>query len=235
MEVYWLEQRAADVPDDDDWLGASELVRLATLRFPKRRQDWRLGRWTVKCALAASQLFPVGRDDFANIEIIAAKSGCPEVFFRGRPAAVTISISHREGTSICAVAGARVKLGCDLELIEPRTSEFFADYFTSEEQRQLAQAPCPFRLAAVLWSAKESALKAMREGLRVDTRSVAVQLDSAQSRAEWNPLQVRSIDGQLFHGWWREAEGAVQTVVAEPAPSEPTCVKLTAFPRISCR
>ena len=63
-------------------------------------------------------------------------------------------------------------LGCDLEVIEPRSEEFVADYFTTEEQKMVSQAPIADRskLLALLWSAKESALKALREGLRFDTR-----------------------------------------------------------------
>ena len=52
MELYWLEQTYADVPAENDWLSANEAVRLNTMRFARRRSDWRLGRWTAKNALA---------------------------------------------------------------------------------------------------------------------------------------------------------------------------------------
>ena len=52
MDVYWLEQVEGDVPPNDDWLSASEAACLARLRFAKRRADWRLGRWTAKCAVS---------------------------------------------------------------------------------------------------------------------------------------------------------------------------------------
>ena len=51
MNVYWLEQTEEDLPAEDDWLNASEMARLSGMRFPKRRVDWRLGRWTAKRAL----------------------------------------------------------------------------------------------------------------------------------------------------------------------------------------
>ena len=62
---------------------------------------------------------------------------------------VTISLSHRSGAAICAVAPAGVDLGCDLEVIEPRSEAFVADYFTVDEQALVAQVvrggPVPAR------------------------------------------------------------------------------------------
>src|SRR5437660_665235 len=58
MEVHWLEQRGSDVPPQDDWLSAAELMRLAGMRVEKRRVDWRLGRWTAKAAIAAHMRTP---------------------------------------------------------------------------------------------------------------------------------------------------------------------------------
>jgi len=33
-----------------------------------------------------------------------------------------------------------VEIGCDLEVVEPRSDAFVADYFTSEEQALIARA-----------------------------------------------------------------------------------------------
>ena len=43
MDVYWLEQRGAEVPPLDDWLSADETLRLTGMRFEKRRADWLYG------------------------------------------------------------------------------------------------------------------------------------------------------------------------------------------------
>ena len=176
MNVYWLEQTEADVSAEDDWLSANEAARLSRLRFPKRRADWRLGRWTAKRAVSAYLKTPPRPPDLAAIEIRPAPSGAPEVFIANRPADCTVSISHRGGVAACAVGQAGATLGCDLELVEPRSEAFIADYFTPEEQALVAQSDAAdrFRLVALLWSAKESALKALRAGLRLDTRSVIV-------------------------------------------------------------
>src|SRR5690349_15398104 len=131
MDVYWLELAGADVPPTDDWLSASEAACLARLRFAKRRADWRLGRWTAIRAVSESLSL---QRPLATVEIRAAPSGAPEVFLGGHPAKLAISISHRAGRAVCAVAHCGAALGCDLELVEPRSSAFAADYFTATEQ-----------------------------------------------------------------------------------------------------
>ena len=238
-KVYWLEQTGADLPPDDDWLGASEVACLNALRIPKRRADWRLGRWTAKRAVSICLNTPGNFKGLAGIEIRAAATGAPEVFLDNKPAAVSISLSHSNGTALCAVAPPGTDLGCDLEAIEPRSDAFVADYFTSDEQALIARASAAdrFRLLALFWSAKESALKALREGLRLDTRSVTVDLLESvppsapdemataptftQCRSIWRPLEVHCASGQVFQGWWGQRGNLLQTVVAAPTPARP--------------
>ncbi len=241
MDVFWLEQCVADLPEHYDWLSSHDMARLHGMRFEKRRVDWQLGRWTAKRALAAYWNVPAHPESLARIEIRPAASGAPEVFIAGEPTGVTISLSHRAGIAICAVANSGA-LGCDLEIVEPRSDAFVADYFTTEEQEFVAQVPATDRSQwlAVLWSAKESALKAMRIGLRMDTRSLSVDLlvraagidnpygnDPAlpwqlpYTSTGWHPLQVRCGASLLFQGWWQQAHNLLRTMVAVPAPSQP--------------
>jgi len=183
MDVYWLEQGEADVARNDDWFSAGEKACLDAKRFPKRRADWRLGRWTAKRALAVYLDRPGDLPSLAHIEICPAPTGAPEA---DQPAGVTISLSHREGTALCAIAAPDAQLGCDLERVEPRSEAFVADYFTDEEQALIAGLPATDRpqLLALLWSAKESVLKALHEGLRRDTRSVTVSLGGPAEGSE---------------------------------------------------
>ena len=232
MDVYWLEQTARNVPAANDWLSEREAVFLSGLRFPRRSSDWRLGRWTAKQAVAHSLNMSVQRDALAGIEIRPAASGAPEVFFANQPMSVTISLSHRDGAAVCALVLSRAALGCDLELIEPRSEAFVTDYFTSEEQALVAQAPDRSRLLALLWSAKESALKALGMGLRLDTRCVAVVGNpySGSERevcpsGQWYPLQVAYDRDEIFHGWWRQTGNHLQTLVANPQPSPPIALR----------
>ncbi|HYW38660.1 MAG TPA: 4'-phosphopantetheinyl transferase superfamily protein, partial [Terriglobales bacterium] len=227
--VYWLEQSEADVPAENDWLSANEAVCLDGMRFAKRRADWRLGRWTAKRTLSVYLDVPAHLQTFKKIEIRPAPSGAPEAFFVNQPAAVTISISHRAGIAACAVAMSGVKMGCDLEMVEPRSDAFVADYFTLEEQALVARASAADRprLLALLWSGKESALKALHEGLRLDTRSVIVSPGNAAFDLHgWSPMEVRHTDRRIFHGWWQHADGIVRTLVAAPPPNPPIRLRI---------
>ncbi len=238
--VYWLSRTAADVPPDDAWLAAGEAAYLGRLRVPKRRQDWRLGRWTAKQAVAGWRRLlsspPDPRRALSRrhtapglLEILAAEDGAPEAFLDGEPLGAVISISHSGGRALCAVAAGGAggtALGCDLETIEERSAAFVRDYFTAGEQALFAARPAAERplLANLLWSAKESALKALRSGLRLDTRTVEVRLPYTADRGGggWRPLEVYRLPaGPAFGGWWRRAGEQVMTVVADPAAAVP--------------
>lgn len=231
MDVYWLEQTEADVPTENDWLSGREILRLSGLRFNKRRNDWRLGRWTAKRALAVRLGVPAQPPVLKKIEVLTSPSGAPEVFVAKKPADLTLSLSHRAGRAACVVARSRVELGCDVEVIEPHSNSFVGDYFTHEEQELFARAPAEDRsqLLALLWSAKESTLKALREGLRLDTRCVIVKPEARFDLRGWSPLQVRYTTGHVFRGWWQCEEGVVRTLVADPAPDAPIRLELPSY------
>ena len=224
MEVYWLEQTLADVPPGNDWLSDDEFLCLSSLRFLKRRTEWRLGRWTAKCALSSYLNLAFVRSVLATIEIRPAPSGAPEVFLKSDPANVSISLSHRGDRALCVVMPSGVRLGCDLESIEPRSAAFLSDYFTSEEQQLIAHAPAEDMdsLLTLLWSGKESALKALQAGLRLATNDVIVSLNGHPFEPDrWCQLQVRHIHGQLFDGWWLKEDNFVRTLVADSQPDCP--------------
>lgn len=243
MDVYWMEQRQVDVAVGDRWLCAVEIARQSALYIPKRHADWRLGRWTAKQAVATYLKLGCDPHILASLEIRASMSGAPEVFLEDRAASVAISISHRAQNAACAIAPAMVALGCDLEVVEARSDAFVDDYFTDQEQKLIGSASPRERnlLLALLWSAKESALKALRTGLRMDTRSVSVDfgevsatLDGGASKPggsplrhesfgedTWKPLRVCVEGGRIFPGWWQRTGTLVRTLVADPAAGEP--------------
>ncbi len=231
MNVYWLEQMQGDVPPGDDWLSARERACQHTLRFAKRRADWTLGRWTAKRAVAAYLNLPAHPLVLAKIEIRPEASGAPEAFVDERPAAVTISLSHRDGRAICALAQFGVELGCDLEVVESRGEAFLSDYFTAGEQALVARAPTAdqTRLVTLLWSAKESTLKALHTGLRIDTRGVIVSPESSFDVNGWSPVQTRDTGDRIFHGWWRYMDNIMRTLVANSQPAAPIPLKLPAY------
>lgn len=231
MQVYWLEQDEADAPLENDWLNSSEQLCLNGFRVRKRRVDWRLGRWTGKRALTAYFNAPSFPDALAQIEIRPSASGAPEVFLADAPGAVTISISHRLGRALCAVSQLGVNLGCDLEIVEPRSDAFIGDYFAAEEERVIREAPDTdrARLAMLIWSGKESALKALHMGLRLNTRSVTVSFENAPVDSKgWAALEARCSDNKVFHGWWQHAGNMIRTIVADQRLDYP--IRLAASP-----
>lgn len=204
-------EELADVPADDGWLDDEERATLARLHVPKRRADWRLGRWTAKRALArfAGDPGPWG--------IRADPDGAPRALLRGAPAPLVVSISHGGRRGAAAVAPGGTALGCDVEVIEERSAELVDQFFTERERARVAATGAGERatLVTLIWSVKESALKALRQGLRADTRSVDVELEAP---APDGLLVARAVvaGGPVLHGHARLLEGAVLTYVAEP-------------------
>ena len=244
MDIWWLEQSIDEIPASDGWLSSGEKLRLDAMRFPKRRADWRLGRWTAKQVVSAYLCRPCVPETLACIEIRSAPSGAPEAFLENEPAGVSISITHRVGIAACAVAPSETTIGCDLELIEPRSDTFLTDYFTASEQALVRGASAAGKIisSTLLWSAKESALKALKAGLRFDTRSVEVSLGGSWPPAptdllrgptkasvsdvpldggDWRPLTATHANGQAFRGWWLYTGQLVRTIVTSPPSSAP--------------
>jgi len=222
-EIYWLIQTLADVSRDDSWLSAREQAIASRMYFEKRRQDWRLGRWAAKQTVLRYLKLRPDPAVASSLEIIAAPDGAPEAFLHEKPAPISLSISHSAGTAFCAVCSAGIPLGCDLEEIRPREANFAADYLTCEELLAVEKAGHADRdlLITLIWSAKESVLKALRHGLRRDTRSVQV-LPHITIGKNWSPLAAVDLEtAHSFHGWWRAEEDRVQTIASDVATRPP--------------
>jgi 4'-phosphopantetheinyl transferase len=215
----WLTRSLADLPRSDDWLGPGERRVLDRLTVDKRRSDWRLGRFCAKAAVA--DWLGV---DASRLEIAAAADGAPEARLDGEPAPVAVTLSHRGGRALAVVADTGVRLGCDLELVEPRNEAFVNDWLAPAEREILAGQNGARRalVANLLWSAKEAAAKARREGLRLDLRDALADLDGLDSDGrQWRTMSVSWADGDGARGWWRAEPGWVMTVAGEPAPGPP--------------
>jgi len=205
----WLTRSQADVPDGDEWLGAAERAVALTLRG-KRLQDWRLGRWTAKAAVAAWLGVPASR-----VEILAAADGAPEAWLDGARAPLSVSLSHRAGRALAAVAPAPATVGCDLELVEPRSDAFIREWLSPGELAGRSRDVA----ANLIWTAKEAASKVRREGLRLDLRRAVVEL--GDDGTSWRPLLVAWPEGGRTSGWWLEGDGWVMTIAGSPAPGVP--------------
>jgi 4'-phosphopantetheinyl transferase len=193
------------------------------MRIAKRRGDYLLGRWTAKCAIA-TRISPA--PPLVAIAVRASDDGAPEAFLDGSPLAFTVSLSHSAGRALAAVRCGGAALGADLERVEPRSALLVDNFFTADEAAQVAACHPDQRDRAItlIWSAKESALKARRTGLREDPRSVHVDVGDGipAPDASWRALRV-AIDGapDALTGWWRDDTGYVLTVVGAALAGPP--------------
>jgi phosphopantetheinyl transferase len=201
--IYALSCELKEVPHHYEWLHVSEKEVLSNLRFTKRRNDWLLGRWTVKQLL--NELLPkdVG---IQEICVIAADDGAPEVFVRGNKSNISISISHSHGRSYCIATKSSMAIGCDLEKVETRTNNFIKDYYTDAERMFLYGLDIDLKriYANVIWCTKEAVMKAIRQGLRRDTKSINASFHKGGQWKNWHPVQVQDlVDKMIYPAYFR--------------------------------
>ncbi len=227
LATWWLARGEDDLPAPGEWLTAAERSRAEGLRFAKRRTDFLLSRWTLKLTVAKVLGWPDDSANLARIEGRTAPSGAPQLHIDDRLAGHSVSLSDRAGCSICLVTADTTPVGCDVELVEPRSDAFVRDYLTDAERRLVGAAGLDRHKAAnLIWSAKESALKVLGTGLRRDTRSVEVALAELNpAQRTWSQLEVRTNEGAVFPGWWRQSGAFLVTVCwpgggPSPAPLE---------------
>jgi 4'-phosphopantetheinyl transferase len=226
--IYWtLADRArAGLQNPEAFLSPAERKKLATLRFPKRRDEWLLGRWGAK-SLARSlpdfHEFPL-----AEVEIRNTPEGVPFISIsHGTCPAHSLSISHSGEFAFCALTlGEGLAIGADLERVEPRTDEFVEDYFTPVERDLVNSCPPEAKglVATLIWSAKESMLKALQVGLRWDTRQVEVSKidrlgEKKDAQVSWQALHVRASKSGTgdWCAWWQCRGGFLLTLAAKGA------------------
>jgi len=225
LEVAWLLTGDHDLPSGTGWLAPPEADRAAAMRFRKRRSEYLLRRWAGKQAVAAVAGLKRDVAGLRRLEVANASDGAPYAVLGDEVLDLRISLTDRAGWAVCAVTRPPREVGCGLELVEPRSPGFVADFFTAREQAYAAAVDDRAVAVTLLWSAKESALKLMRSGLRRDTRSVEVTLGGdLTTRSRWQPLEVGVAGSAGLPGWWRVDGVFALTVVAQPAPAEPVAL-----------
>jgi 4'-phosphopantetheinyl transferase len=212
--LRWLARAEHDVPGGDGWLSAAEAAASASMRFTKKRREFQVSRWAAKQAMAMLPGMARRAIDPALLEVRHHPSGAPEAWFDGRPLPVGISLTDRAGWAVCLLGLAPGDVGCDLEIVEPRSAAFVRDFFTMRERRYIGDSDLR---ANLVWSAKESALKVLRTGLRRDTRTVEVTVREGGSA--WSELIVRVDEAGTLEGWWaRYGDFLLTVATAIPAP-----------------
>ena len=233
--MQWLARGEHDVPVGQQWLTATEAERAASMKFTKRRTEYLLRRFAGKSAVAAVHGLPSDPTGLGRIGVLNRRTGAPYVQVDGADLGLDVSLTDRAGWAVCLVAPDLGAVGVDLEIVEPRSRGFVRDFLTPAEQALVASVPGPdgFDAAAnLIWSAKESALKVLRTGLRADTRSVEVTIADPPAIADpqvggdtagWRRMHVAS-GADRFPGWWRRDGVFLLTVVAAAGLADPPTV-----------
>lgn len=186
--IPWLvgppEERGPARPPEE-WLSPAELERLARFRFPKRREEWLMGRLTAKSLICRELSARDGREvPLSDIEIVPEIGGAPFVRVTasatGAKLPISVSISHSAGRALAALLftdlpeSERCTVGADLEKVGPRSHGFIRDFLTETERAEVGSVPAEARAARAngIWSAKESVLKTLKLGLTVGTLRV---------------------------------------------------------------
>lgn len=228
--MHWLAVGEHTIPAGDAWLAPAEAARASGMRFTKRRTEYRLRRLAGKRAVAAALGRSVEETGLAAIQLLNRPGGAPYVVVEGVQAPLDVSLTDRAGWAVCLLGSpgefAAGTLGVDLEVVEPRSPAFVADYFTPREQAYVAAAGGVGQVdghvaANLIWSAKEAALKVLRVGLRADTRIVDVVVDPQVRPDGWAPLLMRVATGDVFPGWWRRDGHYLLTIATRHTVAPP--------------
>jgi 4'-phosphopantetheinyl transferase len=224
--LRWLARGEHELPESNTWLAPREAARAAGMRFTKRRSEYLLRRWVGKQAVAVATGASTDLPELARIEVANRVSGAPYVLIDGEPLGLDVSLTDRAGWAVCVVGQDLSRVGCDLEIVEPRSKGFVTDFLTEGEQVYVETLVGDGRrdeAANLMWSAKESALKVLRTGLRRDTRSVEVNVeDPGADAAGWGRLTVSTTEGTVFPGWWRRDGVFLLTLAADTALPRPS-------------
>lgn len=179
------------------------------------------------CVAAKQLVREMSDGDVADhrISVLNQPSGEPFVLVEGRGGwERPISISHRSHVGMAAAPiDANVRIGADLETVEPRDLALVRQFYTDSEAAIVdAAGDARDEVVARIWSAKEAVLKLLGLGLRIDTRGVLVNFEApsfAGCPVDWQPVDVKvvadlprqsSLDG--LRVMWRREAGYVLTL-----------------------
>lgn len=231
--MQWLSRGEPHLPEGTGWLTPFEARRASSMRYTKRRTEYLVRRLTAKHAVLARLGWTADVPTLARVSVPNRLTGAPYVEIDGEPLGLDVSLTDRAGWGVCLVGSDIGAVGCDVEIVEPRSAGFVSDFLTSGERKVVATSSDEEQrqvLANLFWSAKESALKVLRTGLRRDTRTVEVHLSDPQHREHgtWSPLSVVAggeAGERIFPGWWlRDGVWLISVCYAEAAPA-PTALE----------
>lgn len=214
--IFWNTQKLDSIPEGLDWLSFPEQNRYQQFRFPKRQNDWLLGRWTAK-NLLINLFTDTDTIPFHEFSIHNEESGAPFVMWNDQRLEGSLSISHRSEYAVAAFCfDPEISIGMDLEEIEAKSHGFVEDYFTEPEGRMVFALSLEEQAlaASLLWSGREAIVKALQIGLRIDTRQIAFKLPSLKSNEDWQSVEILQCpsEGKNLKLFWRKLNHSLVTL-----------------------
>lgn len=181
----------------------AEIEENQKYKIPKRQSEWLasrlLAKRLVQKIIASDSPLPL-----KSITIQKESSGVPFVVVEGMGRVGWLSISHTRGGVLAAFSQINsIRFGVDIEFIDPRPLEIFADYFTVAEIAWLSPLNEQEKdvCSNLVWSAKEAFLKAIEKGLQMDTRKINIHPPDVCSQSKgWNAIDF-SVEGNRLLDW----------------------------------
>lgn len=162
-------------------LDSGEQARAARFLAADARRQYVISHVFLRIAL--SQYLQLAAQ---NICFGATGNGKPELI---GGSGLCFNLSHTEGTAAIVIARNR-RVGIDVEKIRGNLSplELATRFFSAEEREWLRSQPAPEQLAAFFscWTAKESYIKAVGEGLAMSLTGFAIVPKIGTARLELN-------------------------------------------------
>jgi len=192
----------------------------------KRQLEWLAGRVAIKSLYSR-----VNNLNVSSAELIVERetSGLPYLVERGERASGRISISHNAGWVAVCQSDSELRIGIDLEEIRSRDPAFLTDYFSQAEQEQIMNGgihTLDFR-TNLIWSAKESVLKAISTGLGTDPLKVEIDgLHSFEKKNGWSVLSAGYPEDKTQTSWKIYYRNRIDTVLTLCVPDFAESVEL---------
>ncbi|MHB8088670.1 MAG: 4'-phosphopantetheinyl transferase family protein [Anaerolineaceae bacterium] len=238
--INWTFSRFTDAPPLktvqllERFFSDLEIEEFQRFKIPKRKSEWLASRLLVKQLvqkiIATDMLFPLKAITFHK-----ETSGVPIVMVDGLGRVGWLSISHsHDGVLAAFTQDRKVHFGADLEFIESRSLDLFADYFTPSEIAWIASSQMDKKdfHANLVWSAKEAYLKAIEKGLQMDTRKIEIHPSGESSFSKgWNRIgfMVEGFNSQSWQILYSRHQGFVMTICL-PENQSSHLVEIEALP-----
>ena len=155
--IYWmLVDTDQTVPEAQGALSGSELGKYSAFRFPKRRDEWLLGRWTAKSlahSLPGYQQYPLDQ-----IEILNTSEGAPFIQLAdGTRPESCLTISHSGHLAMCALTTVEgLRMGADLRRSRraPKHSSWIISHRLNAAWLNRRPPKTEREVVTLIWSAK---------------------------------------------------------------------------------